>query len=249
MPLLYGKKPARPNAIKFKFRSFVKEDFPLPLSFGHVTNLIPWGILGNNVAGNCVVAGHAHNIMLWSRASGHGIAEFTDENVLSEYRAASGWNGVENDPSDTGLDMQKYAERVRRVGIPDRHGTYHKIKAYAAVKGVDEMLQATYLFGVCGVGLALPRSAQAQFMNKHPWDDLTEKPEYGHYVPCVGRNSRGNLMFITWGELQAATPAYVEHYMDEAVAYLSTEYLANQGLSPERLDEAKLDADLAELAA
>lgn len=249
MPLLFGKKPARHNAIKFKFRSFVKDDVPLPTAFGHVTNTIQWGVLGNDVAGCCVVSGHAHNIMLWSRASGRGITDFTPQNILNEYCEASGWNHIENDPSDTGLDMQKYAERVRRVGIPDRHGVYHKIKAYAAVKGIDEMLQATYLFGVCGVGLALPRSAQNQFMNGHPWDDLADKPEYGHYVPCVGRNSKGNLMFITWGQLQAATPAYVERYMDEAVCYLSKDYIADQGLSPEHLDEAKLDADLAELSA
>ena len=104
-----GLKPIRPNSIKLKYKAFV-EQVPLPVYFGHISNKTVWGMLGNDRAGCCVVAGAAHEVMLWTRASSQPDAPFTDGNVLREYMKVSGWNGRPNDPSDTGLDMQKYAE-------------------------------------------------------------------------------------------------------------------------------------------
>jgi intein/homing endonuclease len=51
---------------------------------------------------------------------------------------------------------------------------------------------------------------------------------------CVGRNSAGNFLFITWGRLHAATPGWVQTYMDEGVCYLSLEIInTSTKLSPE----------------
>lgn len=247
----FGKRPARRGAIKFQFSSYLTELVKVPATFGHVTNDIRWGMLGNDRAGCCVVAGAGHEYMLWCLATGRPVPTFSEASILREYQAASGWNGRVDDPSDTGLDMQQYAERRRTVGVPDVSGARHRVKSYAAVHGINELLQATYLFGSCGVGFSMPESTSSQFDAGQPWSVVPNSEVVGgHYVPCVGRNSKGNLMFVTWGRLQAATPEFVQRYMDEAVAYVSTSYINPQtGLTPELLDEAKLDADLAALSA
>ena len=96
--------------------------------------------------------------------------------------------------------------------------------------------------------MALPASAEQQFEAGQVWDDLRSKPAGGHYVPCVGLNTSGHLIFVTWGELQAATRQYVETRMEEAVACLSREYLLASGLSPELINWSALLDDVDALA-
>jgi len=245
-----GKKPARHGAIKFKYQDYVKEVVHVPAAFGHVRSTIKWGELGNDMCSDCTIAGAAHETMLWSRAAHqYPMAAFTSEAVMETYQQLSGWNGQPDDPSDEGLDMQQVAEWRRTTGITDMAGITHTVHAYAAVSSVDQVIQATYLFGACGVGIQFPDSASDQFDNKQPWTVVPHsKNTGGHYIPVVGRNSKGNLMCVTWGRLQAMTPDFLAQYMDEAVAYLSVDYLDSQGKSPEMLDLAALNADLQALA-
>jgi hypothetical protein len=71
----------------------------------------------------------------------------------------------------------------------------------------------------------------------------------GHYIPCIGRNSLGFFLFVTWGRLQAATPAWVQTYMDEGLVYISRERLNGQGLSPQGFNAAALEDDFREVTA
>jgi hypothetical protein len=161
----------------------------------------------------------------------------------------SGWNGKQDDPSDSGMDMQQVAEWRRTHGLVDAHGTAHRIQAYAAIKDIDQVIEAAYLFGACGIGINVPAGADEQFDKQQPWTvEPNAKMAGGHYIPVVGRNSQGNLMCITWGYLHAMTPEFVERYMDEAIAYLSPDYLTAQGKSPEMLDMTALENSLKALA-
>jgi hypothetical protein len=171
--------------------------------------------------------------------------------VLDAYKAASGWNGQLNDDSDTGLDMVEFASIRRKDGIKDANGKSHKVLAYARCQNLDDLIKATYVFGACGVGVKFPASAADQFDQQKPWDIVTgSRIEGGHYVPCVARNSAGNLVCVTWGRLQAMTPRWVEKYVDEIVAYISPDYIHPQtNLTPEKFDLAKLQADLKQLSA
>jgi hypothetical protein len=82
------------------------------------------------------------------------------------------------------------------------------------------------------------------------WDDVSHPPDpnAGHYVPVVGKNSRGYFVVVTWGEIQGVSDDYLQKYCFGAgaggLAYFSRSYLLNSGKSPEAIDEAQLDADL-----
>lgn len=249
--LKFGKLPARPNAIKLKFSDVFKaEKLPTPPAvFGHETLMSSgeWFMLGNDSTGDCVFAGACHEHMLWTMEGGFPRATFTAKDALSDYSAVTGYNPA--DPStDQGTDMQQAASYRRTTGILDATGVRHKVGAYVAIKAGDlsEIALAAYLFGAVGIGFRCPSSMEDQFDQGKPWQVVPgDIIVGGHYVPCVGRNSSGDFLFITWGKLHAATPEWVSTYMDEGVAYLSPEIINQSKLtSPEGFDEAALNGFL-----
>jgi hypothetical protein len=246
-----GKKPAR-HAIKLKMVDYLNAPAlpPVPPVFGHIrSNNIDWRMLANDKCGDCVWAGAAHETIVYAVAQGRPIPNFTDEAILAQYSEQTGYRPGD-DSTDQGTDMEAAAKYRRNVGLLDADGVRHKIRAYTEIsvgsaRGFALLLQAVYLFGAAGIGLQLPSSAMDQFDAGQPWTvQPRSKNEGGHYVSVVGRNSRGNIMLVTWGKLQAATPQFLQNYMDEACCYFSEEYLSAQGLSPELIDVARLDADL-----
>ena len=243
--LARGMLPWRREAIEFRFRNYLVSDFlpPVPAVFGHVHQAAPaggWAMLGNDKAGDCVLAGAAHETMTWAWATRKPIPLFTRVTVLRQYLGLTGGQ-------DKGLDPVATAKWRVGTGLTDAAGNVHKVKAFGAVGNLADVELSVYLFGVCGIGLSLPHNAEQQFVDGRPWDDVTGTPQDGHYVPCVGKNTAGNLIVVTWGRLQSMTPAYFDKYAVGAVCYFSSEYLLATGKSPEMFDEAQLDADLAAL--
>jgi hypothetical protein len=199
-------------------------------------------MLGNDQAGCCVMAGGVHEIMTLFWATRRPIPRFSTKGVLAQYYALTGGK-------DTGLDPVTAAKWRCKTGITDDDGRPHKVKAFAALDNSDEILLAAYLFGACGIGLELPDDAEQQFNARVPWADTKgdPKPENGHYVPVVGRNTRGMLIVVTWGRLHALSLDYLEKYCAGGVCYFSEEYMLPSGVTPELYQEAALDADLAQL--
>ncbi len=249
MPLKLGKKPAREGAITFRFaRYFDKTALPTPPKvfgrYGAVHN--NWEMLANDAYGDCVWAGAAHETILWRTAQRRKV-DFDDKGVLSDYAAATGFNP--RDPlSDNGTDMQEAASYRRKTGILDADGNRHKVDAYAAIEpgDVDTLMLSTYLFGAAGVGIRFPVSAEQQFDAQQPWDVVTgSRIDGGHYIPVVGRNSAGHLLCVTWGRLHAMTVEFFKAYCDEAIAYISVDWLNNDLISPRGYDLEALKRDLA----
>jgi hypothetical protein len=250
--LFLGKSPARFGAVKFRLRDYL--DLPrieAPRIWGHITNTIDWGELGNNKAGCCVVSGAGHEHMLWTRASRRKMAPFSEVMTLADYKEVTNWDGVTDSASDTGLDMQQYASHRRRVGVRDANGEYHKIHAYAAVSNIENTIKAGWAFGAVGMGVRFPASAGAQFDRQQVWE-YTQGSDVlgGHYIPLVGVNSRGLPVCVTWGRLQAMSMEWMEHYLDEVVAYIPhPDYVdPATNLTPEMFDMTKLEQALQTLA-
>jgi len=249
--LFLGKKPARPDAVKLKFGAFFDAaQLPVPPKmFGHVRGGTDWGMLANDSCSDCVFAGAAHETMVWVSEGGQASVSFTDADVVDDYSAVTGYKP--SDPlTDTGTDMQQAAEYRRKTGVVDSAGKRHTIDAYVALSAgkADDLALATYLSGASGVGLVLPDSALDQFDAQKPWTVVPgAKRVGGHYCPCVGRNSVGNFLVVTWGRLHAMTPAFYSTYCDEAMAYISLEAMTNK-TTPEGFDAPMLARSLARLS-
>jgi hypothetical protein len=187
--------------------------------------------------------------MMWAFEHDRHI-EFSADTALSDYGDMTGfsrWNPL----SDQGTDMAAAASYRRKTGIVDAAGNRHKIDAYVEMRlqDWDQLRLAVYLFGAAGIGIELPRGAMDQFRAERPWDVDGSSIEGGHYIPCVGFNSHGLAIVVTWGRLQGMTRRFYEAHNDEALAYISAEALNAKGLSPEGFDAARLAADLGSLAA
>ena len=148
------------------------------------------------------------------------------------------------------------AAKFRRVtGMPDADGALHLIKAYATIPitsdqhMLDLIAKLIFAFGCIGCGFRMQQAQGEQFDQKQPWGLVKGSPIVGgHYVPLVGRNSRGNFVGISWGRTTGISPQFVIDQLDEVIVYLSREYLTAGGQTPELLHEAQLDADLATLS-
>lgn len=231
--------------IPLKFSSYVKHPhFHVPAVFGHVGRAQPpvsggWGMLGNDTHGDCTVAGIAHGQMVWDWATNKAIPTFTSAGIIQQYFALTGG-------PDSGLNPIDVATYFQQTGLMDAHGVAHKIDAATAITNTNDLVSAAYLFGFSGLGLQLPDSAEQQFSDGDVWDDVTSEPDpnEGHFVPVVGRNSKGNIVVVTWGGLQAMTPAYLDRYFAGGVGYISEDYFTDTGKSPEGFDFAQLSKDL-----
>lgn len=257
--LRIGKLPAREGAVKFSLAHYLPQDAlpPAPTAFDHHGLVTDWGMLANDSVGCCVFSGAGHETELWNAEAGKFVI-FDARAVLSDYSAVTGYDP--NDPnSDQGTDMEVAAKYRRKTGVLDAGGFRHKVGAYVALPGVrahgdndpamlDTLASAAYLFAAIGVGIEFPSSAMDQFNNNQPWDVVNGSPiEGGHYIPVIGRLENGNYLCVTWGQVQEVTPAFLLKYVDEAIVYLSTEFLNGQGQSIDGFDLAALNADIAAL--
>lgn len=240
-----GKLPARPGAVKLKLRKYISlSRLPNPpVEFGHENLVDSWGMLGNDQVGDCVLAGAAHETMLWNKAAGLTIP-FNDQCVLADYSAITGYDP--NDPnSDRGTDMQQAAKFRQTTGLQDQLGNRHKIAAYLAIEpgDVQHMLAAAYVFQAIAVGVEFPDAAMDQFGSNEVWQ-LKDgaQVEGGHYIPLVARMD-GFFWCVTWGKLQPMEDDWLNKYNDETLVYLSEEMLAG-GKTIDGFDLDQLKADL-----
>jgi len=238
-----GKLPARKDVVKFKLSQY---DIALPTppkTFGHQKLVSSWGMLANDEVGDCVIAGGAHETILWNQEAQKSI-NFTDQSVLSDYSAITGYDPSDSS-TDQGTDMQAAASYRRKTGLKDAQTNRHKVAAYIAVTPTNktEMKQAIYLFSAVGLGIQFPASAMSQFNAGKNWTVVkSSKIEGGHYVPVIGYDT-SYVYLVTWGKLIKATWGFVTKYADEALVYVSSEMLTGDK-SLEGFNTAQLLADL-----
>lgn len=238
--------PAPPE---LRFGDYIDEQVllpALPAVFGNST-VIPakgWGMLGNDTVGDCLIAGAMHAIMLWTTVAGSPV-KFTVTDALDDYAASC--NYVRGDPAtDNGGTMMAVASYWRGTGMRDISGTRHKIGAYMHIDpgNLLHLDLAAYLFGAVGLGVELPASAEQQFVAGTPFTVIDNDPiEGGHFLPYVGKIAGNVRQVVTWGALQEVEESWLQKYLQEAVAYISLDYL-DRGKSPLGFDLSELSDDL-----
>ena len=255
MAFHYGKTPATADPRDLKFSTYrTAAALPAPpdgWGFDNVVAQGTWGMLGNDTVGDCVFAGFAHEVILTSTVAGHPTA-FTDTGVLSDYSAVTGY--VPGDPStDRGTNVREGLGYRRSTGIVDANGQRHKIGAYLSLDvtkitagDFSEVAEAVYLFGAVGLGIQVPQSAETEFSEHKMWSYVAGSPNAGgHYVPVIAH--RKHVECVTWGRVQPMGTRFLEHYVDEAWAIVSPDFLNAAGESPQGFNLTQLTADLAQL--
>lgn len=252
LDLKLGKLPAQDDPRNLKLARYAVA-LPTPTkTFGFGGLYFDWGMLGNDEWGDCVLAGAAHETMVWNRLRGGVDVPMSDDATLQDYSDITGFDP--NDPStDQGtymLDALKY--RVSD-GVRDASGGRHKIAAYAQLTAGDfeQAIQASYIFGAIGIGFVVPETIWDQVDNGEYLDVVDPNAQIigGHYLPGIGsRNSAARISVITWGRRMQMTKRFYEAYVDEAWVMLSEEQLRTDGLGIHGLGIAQLRDDLASIS-
>lgn len=245
--LCTGKKPFTEKSKDFKFaRYFDARKLPtVPNSFGHNKLVKDWQMLGNDVAGNCVIAAALHMLKLWNATAAREFITDT-EDALGIYSVFTGYRPGRPE-TDNGTNMREFLEFWRTVGLPDKVGKLHKITAYILLEpgNLEHLYAALYLFYGVYCGFAFPASAMAQFERGDPWhvNRKDPKPREGHCVNLV-RKDLGMLGGVTWAKEQDITMPWYKKYNDESWIVLSEDTLVD-GCNLEGFNLDDLRADLA----
>jgi hypothetical protein len=240
-----GKAPARkdPNNLKFaRLLRAAAPTIPDTYDFDVTHSGIPTPMFANDVLGDCVIAGRAHQTLRFEDIEQGAVITITDDDVRKEYFKETGG-------PDTGLVVLDSLKLWRRKGWKAAKKTY-TIKAFAEVDPQDSEQMRGAIFADVGVGLGvqLPRSAQEQISAGQPWD-VTNGPDSkpgswgGHYVYVPGYTPQGPVC-VTWGRKQQMTWAWLDRYCDEAYAIFD----AKDRFKKTVIDKTKLNDFVASLS-
>ncbi len=207
-------------------------------------------ILGNDVSGSCTCAAAYHYNGGMIDLAGRSIP-FVSKNCTDLYKKLSGWNGVEDDPSDTGLDEHEVLRYWQATGIPDNNGALHKIAGDMGVTPAYAKV-ACWLFGGLYIAMSLPDA----WVDPMPeadgfvWDAAGDgNQDNGHAFLSYDFNATG-LLIDSWGMLGTMTWAAVNKYINAqqggAMYAILTQDSVREAtqLAPSGFNFAELQADL-----
>lgn len=240
-----GKLPPRHDVRTLQLANYL--DLPkIPAKASWTSKVKQWGMMRNDVIGDCTIAGAAHQIQTWTANNGNEIT-IPDTEILKAYEKIGGYNP--NDPnSDRGcveLDVLKY---WRKTGIGG-----DKIFAFTTTepKNKAHVCASIFLFGGAYLGLALPLSAQNQKVWSVPPGGATGNGAPGswggHCVIVVSYDAH-TLTCVTWGALKKMTWEFFITYTDESYAILSKDWAALAKKAPSGFDFASLQTDLKQVS-
>jgi hypothetical protein len=239
----------KPGAVKLRLATYLDfKKLPTPPDhFGHANLITDWGMLANDVLGDCAVAGPCHQTMLWTAEAGTA-APFDDSAAVTNYTAISGYNPDDPD-TDQGCDLDSVAKYWRQHGMVDAKRAAHPIQAYLDLNPSDlrELFTASWLFQSVCCGFALPESAIEQAQDGQIWDIVQGSAiAGGHCVPCMGRPAAGMGLGVTWGKPQPWTNRWYQEYNNQGFVALSEEMMV-KGKSIDGFDDVTLRDDLKEI--
>jgi hypothetical protein len=223
----------------------ITEELPLaPARYDWSNKVKQWGMMANDVIGNCTCAAAGHLIMEWT-ANQKGMITPKDHDIITAYSAITGYDPKtgKHDNGAVEIDVLNY---WRKTGI-----ARHKILAFAATepKNHEHIRQSVYLFGCCYIGVSLPTSAQTQKVWSVPPGGPVGKGAPGswggHAVPVVAYDQQ-SLTVVTWGALKKMTWSFWDTYCDESYAILSMDFIKG-GKAPNGVDLTALQKDLSQI--
>lgn len=197
-------------------------------------------MLGNDTWGDCVLAGKAHSVGVWTgndSDSGGEVIPTTGE-CVEQYHDICG-------PGDRGCVIQDVLSVMKRDGLMFG-GKRHTLDGWVAVDHTkpDHVRAATYLFGAVTLGINFPGS----WANSSTWDVTSSRVVGGHDVPIIRYDQRG-VYVSSWGRVYLMTWAALAQRgrVDECYALLAPDWYNDDRLSPAGVDVDNLRAALAAL--
>ena len=213
-PLKLGKRAYRHDPRRRALAALVLPKLPLPPESRDWTNGHPaWGMMRNDVEGDCVFAGGGHIIQVATLQATDAMVTPPDEQIEAMYEQWAGFKP--DDPAtDNGFVEADFLNLWEQQGYCG-----FKLLGHVDVNpaNLTHVKQASAFFGPLKIGANLPVSAQSQTL----WDVAIDDGGLwgGHDMTLAAYDKAGPLL-ITWGAVQRATWAWWLKYVDECHALL-----------------------------
>ena len=223
---------------------------PIPDTQYWQKDLKSWGMMKNDLLGDCAIATPGHMVMGWTlNATGKPII-IPDDQIVAAYSNVSGYN-PQDGSTDNGCQVLDVLNYWRQRGVGG-----HNIVVYAGVKPklITQVKAAVYLFGGLYLGFALPAMLETLKMMDRDWvlpaqlpTDGSEEPYSlgGHAVPIIGYDPTW-VYIITWGAIRRVSWPFFKMYCDEGFACISKDWIKPSGVTPSGLN---MDAMLRDVQA
>jgi hypothetical protein len=225
---------------------------PLSIDYGAAVSV--WGMMGNDLVGDCALAGQGHADLLWAANAEHRRLRITQAMVIAAYSKVTGY--VPGDQStDRGTSLLDALRFWHKQGI-DRQ----KVRAFVEVepRDVENVKRTVDWFGCAYLGVELPDAVLPTSPSFLPqWACSPDgsparqpNPHNGHCVIYCGYNATGPVA-VTWGTTVQVSWAFHAAYCDELYAMLSPSWLKASWLEQINplFDAKTLAADLVAIAA
>ncbi len=194
---------------RFMASQFLESMPPAPLASDNTDGIIDWGMMGNDVLGDCTMAGLGHSIQIATINTG-ALESLSTSQIVTEYEVCCGYNPY-NPSSDQGGEESNV---LLKVSSCPTGFCGQKLLGYVSPdpKNLDHVRKAIAFFGSVYVGVELPNSVQTQKI----WTPVSSDggPAGGHCM-ISGKYDSTQISFITWGENQLATWDWWLKYVDE----------------------------------
>lgn len=195
-----------------------------------------WGMLGNDLLGDCTCAGVGHKRIGDVWANQGTLLEVTTPEVVSFYE---NFGYRPDDPnSDQGAYCQKVLETWCKIGfLGEKPVAFAKIK----VSNLNEVKAAIALFGQIYCGFDVPQSAEDQFNAGETWTVVPGSPDIGGHCVTLGAYDADGPTCVTWARLQKMTWDFFKKYFREAYVTVGPDdYNPATGRTRDGLDGAAL---------
>lgn len=232
-PRMLGRYPSRPDPRTLRLSDYADPAAPPPPPQRlWQTPVSDWGVMGNNLYGNCTIVTPAHAILAWRANELSDTRRISDNAVIELSREMGALNGYNI------LDRLRY---WRKLGM-----WANLLWAFASVDPLDRpsIARAINTFGVVDIGVNLPLA----WRNADEWTTGTGRNYRpgswgGHSVPLVGYD-KTNVYAVTWGQIVPMTWDALTTYCDEAYALIDPDWIAGDSFSPSGLDLNAMHVDL-----
>jgi hypothetical protein len=188
----FGKEPAKRDSRNLLFAKVLRAVPKLPAEYDFDLHHkgIPMPMFGNDLHGDCVIAGRAHQTLRFEDAEQNRVLQITDSDVLKEWH-------LENGGTENGL----VAEINHKNHTEVKTTIFMDIGAGFGFSLPDSAVNQFHA--------GKPWTVTADSPN----------PENGHYVFMPGYNATGPVC-LTWGSRKQMTWDFLDKYCDEAYAVI-----------------------------
>lgn len=192
-------------SLKSYFRDSVGVALPTPpasVDYSHAAAPALSQMYLNDQLGDCVIAGIAHLVGLFTANAGQTPVTFTNAQLLALYSAIGGY--VPGNPAtDNGCNETDALNYWQNHGAPSGS---HPIAGWLAVDPRDavQVKTALWLFENLFFGVELPDAWLTVNGNGFTWDAGIPNPNNGHAFVGTGYDSTG-VKVSTWGLLGTLT--------------------------------------------